>query len=96
MFEWINEIKALAKENPYVIMTTVFLTVMTVLALRNSALDEHGRELSDKMLEDCKEDNKLWEAKYEASNQRLINTLMRFRSKVYDKIDSISDETDSY
>lgn len=88
MFKWINNIVDLAKENPYTIMTVVFLTVITVLSLRNSTLDSRGRDLSDKMVDDCEGRLSKCEEKYEKAVDRHLNTLIQLRTKVYKKIDN--------
>lgn len=96
MFKWINDVTELAKENPYTIMTVVFLTVITVLSLRNSTLDNRGRELSDKMVDDCEDRLSKCEEKYEKAVDEHIRTLKQLRAKVYKRLDSIPNETDSY
>lgn len=96
MFKWINDVTALAKENPRVIMVTVLLTVIGVLGIAYKALDERWRKLSDKMVDDCEGRLIKCEEKYEKAVNEHISTLKQLRTKVYKRLDSIPDETGSY
>lgn len=96
MFKWINDVTALAKENPRVIMTVVFLSIIGVLAIGYKALDERGRKLSDKMVDDCESRLSKCEEKYDKAVDEHIRTLKQLRAKVYKRLDSIPNETDSY
>lgn len=96
MFKWINDVTALAKENPRVIMVTVLLTVIGVLGIAYKALDERSKKLTDKMVDDCEERNRKCEEKYEKAIDEHFNTLKQLKTKVYKRLDSIPNETENY